>query len=327
VLRQLPALSPDPNLLIGAATGDDAGVYRLDRNRALVQTVDFFTPIVDDCFTYGQIAAANSLSDVYAMGGKPLTALNLLGVPPVVMSPKAIADILRGGLKKAREAGCAIVGGHTMRNPEPLYGLAVTGLVSPRRIIANTQARPGDLLVLTKPLGNGIVTTGIKLGLTPPALAQRAIRAMCQLNSVGADLGRRGLVRAGTDVTGFGFLGHLSAICRASGVAAEVEADALPTLGDKLVELIRKDCISGGTRQNLKAAEAFTDWGHSTAERKILLTDAQTSGGLLLCVAPRRLRAVMQLLREARTPCATVVGRIIRGTQPNIRIVRATSRR
>src|SRR2546426_9878455 len=161
VLRQLPQVR-NPNLLVGAATADDAGVYRLDRDRALVQTVDFFTPIVDDPFVYGQIAAANALSDVYAMGGRPLTAMNLLGVPRDVVPLKAINRLLRGGAAKVKEAKCVLVGGHTIRNPEPVYGLSVTGLVNPRRMITNANARPGDLLVLTKSLGTGIITTGIK---------------------------------------------------------------------------------------------------------------------------------------------------------------------
>src|SRR5216110_2189792 len=194
VLRQLPQVR-DPNLLVGTATADDAGVYRIDRERALVQTVDFFTPIVDDPFVYGQIAAANALSDVYAMGGRPLTAMNLMGVPIDIVPPKIINAILRGGAAKVKEAKCALVGGHTIRNPEPVYGLAVTGLVSPRRMVTNTAAQPGDWLVLTKPLGTGIATTGIKRELTSPALVRKAIKTMLQLNSAGAELAERGLVR------------------------------------------------------------------------------------------------------------------------------------
>jgi selenide,water dikinase len=193
VLRRIPSVR-DRNLLVGASTADDAGVYRLPGRRngdsalALVQTVDFFTPVVDDPYAYGQIAAANALSDVYAMGGRPLTALNLLAVPPDRVPPDSIAQILRGGAAKAKEARCAIVGGHTIRNPEPIYGLAVTGLVHPKRIITNANARPGDLLVLTKPLGTGVVTTGIKRGLTGAALAKRAVTVMAKLNAVGAEL-------------------------------------------------------------------------------------------------------------------------------------------
>src|SRR5437899_2531057 len=196
VLRQLPQVR-NPNLLVGAASADDAGVYRLDRDRALVQTVDFFTPIVDEPFVYGQIAAANAVSDIYAMGGRPLTAMNLMGIPTESVPPAVINAILRGGATKIKEAKCALIGGHTIRNPEPVYGLAVTGLVSPRRMITNAAARVGDLLVLTKPLGTGIATTGIKRGLTSRSLARKAITLMRQLNTVGAELGERGFVRAG----------------------------------------------------------------------------------------------------------------------------------
>lgn len=324
MLCQLPAAPADVNLLVGSATADDAGVYRLNRAQALVQTVDFFTPIVDDPFTYGQIAAANALSDVYAMGGRPLTALNLLAVPEEEVPPSSVAAILRGGLDKATEAKCAIVGGHTIRNPEPLYGLAVTGLVSPRRIIANSQGRPGDVLVLTKPLGTGIATTGIKRGLTSPALARRAIRVMAQLNRVGFALAERGLVRAGTDVTGFGLLGHLASLCRASGVGAAIRGSALPVLGREILELMARDCYPGGSRQNMKTADSYTDWGRATPALKALLCDAQTSGGLLLCVPPRQLAPVLKVLRQHRTACARVVGTLHRETDPLIRVIGET---
>jgi selenide, water dikinase len=322
VLRQLPKVARDPRLLIGASTADDAGVYRLDRDRALVQTVDFFTPIVDDAFTYGQIAAANSLSDVYAMGGRPLTALNLLGVPTEHVGTSVIAAILRGGLSKAQEAKCTIVGGHTIRNPEPIYGMAVTGLVSPRRIIANSQARPGDLLVLTKPLGTGIVTTGIKRGITSPALARRAVSIMRHLNSVGAELAEKGLVRAGTDVTGFGLLGHLASLCQASEVTATLSIESLPIISPRVLDLIAQDCIPGGTRQNLKTADLLTDWGESTAAERFVLTDAQTSGGLLLCVAPKHLNSVRKILQRYHSPCVAIIGQIVRGPTARLRILK-----
>lgn len=323
VLHQLPNLPRNAKVLVGTATADDAGIYRLDGKRALVQTVDFFTPIVDDPFTFGQIAAANALSDVYAMGGRPLTALNLLGVPVDIVSTDVIAAILRGGLATAKEANCVIIGGHTIRNPEPIYGMAVTGLARPNRIITNAKARPGDVLVLTKPLGSGIITTGIKRNLTSPALARRAVAIMRRLNSPGAELAERGWVAAGTDVTGFGLLGHLMAICRASQVGAEVYPDALPILDSGVWDLVDRDCIPGGSRENLKTADALTDWGDASEAQKYLLTDAQTSGGLLLCVPPRRLGPVRQLLVRHRTPCAAVVGRIIRQPVERVRIVKA----
>ena len=306
---------------MGATTGDDAGVYRIDRDRALVQTVDFFTPVVDDPYDFGQIAAANSLSDVYAMGGRPLTALNLMCVPDEIVPPAVISAILRGGANKAKEARCVIVGGHTIRNPEPVYGMAVTGLVNPRRLITNAAARPGDLLVLTKPLGTGIITTGIKRGITPAALAKRAIAGMKQLNSVGAELGEPGLVCAGTDVTGFGLLGHLGALCKSSGVGAEIRAGAVPVIGEGVWKLIAQDCIPGGTKQNLLGAEDRTEWMIGVSEpQKILLADAQTSGGLLLCVSPRNLGAVLRILKQRRAICAAVIGRIIRSVKPRIHV-------
>jgi selenide,water dikinase len=320
VLRQLPIVR-DPNLLVGTATADDAGVYRIDRARALVQTVDFFTPIVDDPFVYGQIAAANALSDVYAMGGRPLTAMNLMGVPTDVVPPKVINAILRGGAAKVKEAKCALVGGHTIRNPEPVYGLAVTGLVNPRRMITNSGARPGDWLILTKPLGTGIVTTGIKRALARPATVRKAVASMCALNVVGAELAERGLVRAGTDVTGYGLLGHLGSMCRASAVGAEIDATRVPVLSNEVFELIAKDCIPGGSRENLKTADESTEWKRVPDAYKVLLADAQTSGGLLLCVRPRLLNDVLEVLKKGRTLCAKVIGRIVSATKPNIFVV------
>jgi selenide,water dikinase len=320
VLRQLPIVR-DPNLLVGTATADDAGVYRIDRDRALVQTVDFFTPIVDDPFLYGQIAAANALSDVYAMGGRPLTAMNLMGVPTDVVPPKVINAILRGGAVKVKEAKCALVGGHTIRNPEPVYGLAVTGLVNPRRMITNSGARPGDWLILTKPLGTGIVTTGIKRALARPGTVRKAVASMCALNVVGAELAERGLVRAGTDVTGYGLLGHLGSMCRASAVGAEIDATRVPVLSIEVFELIAKDCIPGGSRENLKTADESTEWKRVPDAYKVLLADAQTSGGLLLCVRPRLLNDVLEVLKKGRILCAKVIGRIVSATKPNIFVV------
>ena len=272
VLCQLPAYR-NRNVLVNSSTFDDAGVYRLDRNRALVQTVDFFTPIVDDPFAYGQIAAANALSDVFAMGGRPITALNLMGFPINLVSPNTIAEILRGGLKKAAEVGCAIIGGHSIRNPEPIYGLAVTGVVDLRNILANENARPGDLLVLTKPLGTGIATTAIKRGLASRFLEKKVIALMSQTNSVGAELAEKRLVRAATDVTGFGLLGHLSNLCRASKVSAEIFPERVPAISDEIFELIERDCVPGGTRDNFKAARKITDLKSASPLHRTLLAD------------------------------------------------------
>jgi selenide,water dikinase len=303
-------------VLVGSTTADDAGIFRLDRDRALVLTTDFFTPIVDDPFAYGQIAAANALSDVFAMGGRPLTALNIMGMPTDLVSEKTIATILRGGLEKAREVGCAIIGGHTIRNPEPIYGLAVTGLVSPRKMLTNARARAGDHLVLTKPLGTGIATTGIKRGLTSRALKKSVIVLMSRVNTVGADLAERGLVRAATDITGFGLLGHLTSMCRASGVSAEIFGNEVPAINGEIFDLIKRDCVPGGTRQNLQTAGRNLEWNDMPLAQRILLADAQTSGGLLLCVAPRRLREVLRLVGEE----AAVIGKILPARKALIRV-------
>jgi selenide,water dikinase len=311
VLRQLPRYR-NRNVLVNSSTFDDAGVYRLDRHRALVQTVDFFTPIVDDPFAYGQIAAANAVSDVFAMGGRPITALNLMGFPQNLVSPKTITEILRGGLKKAHEVGCAIIGGHSIRNPEPIYGLAVTGVVDLRNILTNANARAGDLLVLTKPLGTGIATTAIKRGLASRVLEKKVIALMSQTNSVGAELAEKKLVRAATDVTGFGLLGHLANLCRASKVSGEIFADRVPAISDEIYELIARDSVPGGTRDNLKAAAKTTESNSAAQAQRTLLADAQTSGGLLLCVPERSLKEVSALLKRYRTPCAAVIGRITR---------------
>ena len=292
-------------------TFDDAGVYRLDRHRALVQTVDFFTPIVDDPFSYGQIAAANSLSDIFAMGGRPLTGLNIIGFPADLLRPRVVSSILRGGMAKAAEVGCAIVGGHSIRNPEPIYGLAVTGIVDLRHVTTNANARPGDLLVLTKPLGTGIATTAIKRGLASRSLQKKIIELMSKINIVGAELAERGLVRAATDITGYGLVGHLVSLCRASRVSAEVDTSAVPMISNEIGDLIEQNCIPEGSRQNLYAATVAVDWGRTDEARRILLTDAQTSGGLLLCVTEANLEKVLNILRKAGAPSAAVIGRIV----------------
>lgn len=317
VLRDLPQFR-NRNLLVGSSTADDAGVFRIDRDRALVQTVDFFTPIVDDPFFYGQIAATNAISDVYAMGGRPLTALNLLGIPADKVSPQIVQQILRGGVEKAKEANCVVLGGHTIRTPEPIYGMAVTGLVSPKKMLTNAKARVGDLLVLTKPLGTGIVTTAIKRGLASRAITKKTIGLMSRLNSLGAALAERDLIRAAVDVTGFGLLGHLASMCRASKVSAEISADAVPAISREIFALIENDCIPGGSRQNLETANANTDWRNTPKPLRFLLTDAQTSGGLLLCVPQKSLSRVLHMLKRAQSPGAAIIGRISLARRPLI---------
>jgi selenide, water dikinase len=314
-------MSLDRNVLVSSNTFDDAGVYRLDppspgfrragRHRALVQTVDFFTPIVDDPFSYGQIAAANSLSDIFAMGGRPLTALNIIGFPTDLVRPRVISSILRGGLAKAAEVGCVIIGGHSIRNPEPIYGLAVTGVVDVRHVTTNANARPGDWLVLTKPLGTGIATTAIKRGIASRALQKKVVALMSKVNTVGAELAERRLVRAATDITGYGLIGHLVSLCRASRVSADVNARSVLMISDEIGELIELGCVPDGSRQNLHATTVIADWGKTDETRRVLLTDAQTSGGLLLCVTEANLENVLSVLRKAGSPSAAIIGKIV----------------
>jgi selenide,water dikinase len=298
-------------VLVSSKTFDDAGVYRLDGHRALVQTVDFFTPIVDDPFSYGQIAAANALSDVFAMGGRPLTALNIIGFPADLVRPKVISAILRGGLAKAAEVGCAIIGGHSIRNPEPIYGLAVTGLVDFRHMTTNANARPGDFLVLTKPLGTGIATTAIKRGIASRALQKRVVSLMSQINTAGAELAELELVRAATDVTGYGLIGHLISLCRASTVSASIDPAAVPMISKEIGDLIELGCVPQGSRDNLSAVAGLVDWACTAEIRKILLTDAQTSGGLVLCVREANLENVLSLLQKTGTQSAALIGKIV----------------
>ncbi len=299
-------------MLVSSKTFDDAGVYRLDRHRALVQTVDFFTPIVDDPFSYGQIAAANSLSDIFAMGGRPLTALNIVGFPADLVPPRVISAILRGGLAKAAEVGCVIIGGHSIRNPEPIYGLAVTGIVDVRHVTTNANARSGDLLVLTKPLGTGIATTAIKRGIASRALRKKVVALMSKINTAGAKLAELRLVRAATDITGYGLMGHLVSLCRASRVCADIDPAAVPMISEEIGDLIELGCVPEGSRQNLLDTTVVVDWKNTNDGRRFLLTDAQTSGGLLLCVAEANLENVLNILRKADTPSAAVIGKIVR---------------
>ena len=310
VLRGLPEFS-HPNLLIGSATSDDAAVFRIGADRALIQTLDFFTPIVDDPFLFGKIAAANALSDVYAMGGRPLTAMNIIAFPEEKLPLDAVNLILRGGAEAIVESGGHLVGGHTIDNPEPIYGLSVTGIVNLDHYFSNADASPGDVLVLTKPLGTGIVTTAIKRGIAPDALAERTVESMARLNSIGSALAERGLLIAVTDITGFGLLGHLASLCRASKTGASISAGALPMLGEEVLSLIEEGCIPGGSRGNLCAADRFTDWHPDVDPRlRMLAADAQTSGGLLLCVPPASLDAALAMLDEHDTLSAARIGTV-----------------
>ncbi|MDQ6835181.1 MAG: selenide, water dikinase SelD [Actinomycetota bacterium] len=302
LLADLPSV-PDANVLVGFRTSDDAGVYRLNDELALVQTADFFTPIVDDPRNFGRIAACNALSDVYAMGGTPVSALNLVAFPLDRLGPEVLTEILRGGAELCAEAGVAIVGGHSIDDAEPKYGLAVTGTVRPDELLTNSGAQPGDALVLTKPLGAGAVSTALKRGLEAPLEA--AVAVMTRLNREASMAARRAGAHAVTDVTGFGLLGHLHELALASGVAAEVQARAVPVIEGVLELLGREDedAVAGGTRRNRAHAEAeFAAFGPGVAEAaRWLVCDAMTSGGLLVAVSD-----------PAKVPGA-VIGRLVAG--------------
>jgi selenide,water dikinase len=282
ILAGLPPVT-DARVLVGSATSDDAAVVKLRDDLAIVQTADFFTPIVDDPYAFGRIAAANALSDVYAMGATPVCALNLVAFPLETLGADVLAEILRGGADAAAEAGCAVVGGHSIDDPEPKYGMAVTGIVHPDEVLTNAGGRPGDALLISKPLGAGTVATAVKRGLASEALVRRGIEVMSELNARAADAARRAGAHALTDVTGFGLLGHLHELTLASGCAAEVDVEAVPAIEGVLELLAGGEAIAGGTRRNRADAEAFTSFA-GPEERRWLVCDAMTSGGLLAAV-------------------------------------------
>ena len=308
-MAMLPPVN-DPALLVGSDTLDDAAVYLLTDEVALVQTVDFFTPVVDDPYEFGRIAAANAFSDIYAMGGRPLTALNIVCFPQAVLPLEDLGRILQGGMEVARQAGATIVGGHTIDDPEPKYGMAVTGLLKPGEQLTNAGAQPGDLLVLTKPLGTGIVAPAIKKAVAPAEAIAAAIATMTTLNRDGAEVARARGAHALTDVTGFGLLGHLTEMCRASGVGAEIWFDRLPLLPG-VVELAKSGVVPGGTKRNLKYVRSWTAFDPALERwQRYVCADAQTSGGLLLSVAPEEAARVVDDLIRRRSQAAAVIGRI-----------------
>jgi selenide,water dikinase len=316
----LPPRLDNPDVLVGQETGDDAAVYRLRPDLALVVTTDFFTPIVDDPYTFGAIAAANALSDIYAMGAQPLMAVNLVAFPIKELGPEVLADILRGGLDKVREAGIDILGGHSIDDQEPKYGLAVTGTVHPDRVRRNRGGRAGDRLVLTKPLGTGIITTAIKHDVAPPASAAAAIEGMLRLNRDAADAMATIDVHAVTDVTGFGLLGHLHYLARASGLAARVDAASVPFLPGAEM-LADAGEVPGGTRRNERFLVTRVRWpANLPAARQVVLCDAQTSGGLLIAVAANDVTSLLAAL-EARRVTGSVVGELTEGESGSILVV------
>jgi selenide,water dikinase len=310
VLSQLPTFS-DPRLLVGPETSDDAAVYQLTDDLAVVQSVDFITPVVDDPYTCGAVAAANSLSDIYAMGARPIFALNLVGFPTAKLPLRVLSLILQGGADKVREAGAAIVGGHSIDDPEPKYGLVVTGLVHPQKVVTNARAQVGDDLVLTKPLGLGIITTGIKLERVSAEAVDRAVRVMTTLNKSAAEAMVEVGVHACTDVTGFGLLGHLHEMTSGSGVAARISLQAVPVLPEAWA-LVKEGVCPGGTKRNRQALEGKVTWAPGiTEEAQLVLCDAQTSGGLLIAVPKAKSPTLIAALQAAQTLAAARIGEII----------------
>ena len=294
LLARLPGGVGDPNVLVGFDTSDDAGVYRVSDELAVVTTVDFFTPIVDDPFDFGRIAATNAVSDIYAMGATPVTALNLVAFSLEQLGEEVLLEILRGAAAVAADAGLAIVGGHSIEDQEPKFGWAVTGIVAPDDVLTNAGARAGDALVLTKPLGSGAVSTAVKRGV-PGAPIERAVEVMTTLNRDGAAAARAAGAHAMTDVTGFGLLGHLHELAEASGLAAEIDAEAVPAI-DGVLELLSDPddaSVAGGTRRNRAHAEEFATFADGVPEsRRWLVSDAMTSGGLLVALPPEHASAV-----------------------------------
>jgi selenide,water dikinase len=302
----LGALRPnrDPRVLVDYATGDDAGVFRLDAANALVQTVDFFTPVVDDPYAYGAIAAANALSDVYAMGGAPLTALSIAGFPERDFPPEWAAAIVRGGADKLAEAGCLLLGGHSVRDAEIKFGYAVTGRVDPERMLTNAGARAGDALLLTKPLGTGVVATALKAGAAAPEAVAAATASMSALNRAAAEAAVRHALRGATDVTGFGLVGHALGLARQSRVSLELELQALPLLPGALE--LAPGFEPGGLKANRREyAAELDDRAAPDAARRALIYDPQTSGGLLLAAPATRADALL-----AELPGARRIGRV-----------------
>jgi selenide,water dikinase len=324
LLAEMPTAQAFPNLLVGIETGDDAAVYRLNDEQAVVATTDFFMPIVDDPFDFGRIAAANALSDVYAMGGRPILALAILGIPLGKIAPQTVRAILAGGAAICTEAGIPVAGGHSIDAPEPIYGLAVIGLVRPDRVLRNSGAKPGDALILSKPLGIGVISAALKSGKLDAQLERTVYAALvdsaARLNAVGHELATVAQVRAMTDVTGFGLLGHGLEMCRGSGLRARIRFDALPLLNG-VADLARIPYRTGAAGRNwasygeeVALAPGVADW------KRDLLCDPQTSGGLLVAVAPEGTAKILELLRAAGFDRAAVIGEM-RDGPPGIDIV------
>ena len=309
MLRQLPKQEPVPELLVGLDTSDDAGVYQLTDSIALIQTVDYFTPIVDDPYMFGQITAANALSDVYAMGGEPKTVLNIVGFPIKKLGAEMLSDILRGAADKVKEAGAITVGGHSIDDQEPKFGLSVTGIVHPDKVWKNVGAEPGDVLVLTKPIGVGIITTGIKRSVVTPEQEQIVTETMAALNKVAAEVLTEYHPHAVTDITGFGLLGHGSEMARGSNVSFEFSLSQVPVLEGAL-ELAKNGVVPGGSKANHKWLAEDVVYEEILPEEQLLLCDAITSGGLFVALSEPEAAEYVAKLRASGLAYASIVGRV-----------------
>ncbi len=314
-------VATDPRILVDASSRDDAAVFQMAPDRAIVATVDFFTPIVDDPYDFGRIAATNAFSDLYAMGATPLFALNLVGWPRETLPFELLGEVLRGGGDVARAAGAFVLGGHSVDDLEPKYGMAAIGEVHPDRIVTNAGARPGDALVLTKPIGTGVLTTALKRDLLSEADVAPAVAAMTTLNAGAARAMLSVGVHAATDVTGFGLLGHLRTLLEASGAAAELRAAAVPLL-PRARDAVERGAVPGGTERNAASvADAVRFAAGVDPTARLLLADAQTSDGLLIAVAAERADALVAALGREATPAAAVIGRVVTGTPGAIAVV------
>lgn len=316
----MPKAVPDPNLLVGLDTSDDAGVYKISDDVALVQTLDFFTPIVDDPYMFGQIAAANSLSDVYAMGGKPITVMNIVGFPISTLDKSILADILAGASDKVKESGAALVGGHSIDDQEPKFGLSVTGVVHPDKIRANAGAKPGDRLILTKPIGVGILTTAIKRDLLDKEDIDNVMNVMAALNKDAAEAMESFQVNACTDVTGFGLLGHAIELAEGSNAGVIINSGSVPVL-PRTLELAEQNIIPGGSRKNHKWLSGRIEYSPDIDETtQLILCDAITSGGLLISVPEAEAEALQKALEE-RNVTSAIIGEVTDQSPGKIKVL------
>ena len=318
MLCHLPAQNYDANLLVGLETSDDAGAYKLTDDIALIQTVDYFTPVVDDAYMFGQIAAANALSDVYAMGAVPKTVLNIVGFPINTLPKKTLADILCGAADKVKEAGAIIVGGHSIDDQEPKFGLSVTGIVHPDKIYKNVGAKPGDRIVITKPIGVGIITTAIKRGEATPAQEEAVTITMATLNKLAAETLQPFQPTAVTDVTGFGLLGHSYEMAKGSDVSFLIEKDSVPLL-DGTLALAQKGIIPGGTKANQRWLKDAIDYAENVSEvEQSILCDAITSGGLLITLSEEEAEQYVSAMHELGVKETAIIGEVIEKKEKSI---------